>query len=155
MAYGGYTIEEVEDAILATLSADATLSGYVRTFDRLPWERAGEIGRLVKRYPAVLVAYAGGEDSSGNFGVCDHAGRFVVWCAARNLRSPGAAAAGVTASEKGVYEMLDDVLSALHFSGLGIDVISCVSRRVVPLAASPGVTIFSREFEITWRLTYA
>jgi len=153
MTYSGYTIEQIEDAIIDTLKADGTLASYVKTFDRLPWERADEAEALVKRYPALLVAYAGGDDDSGLTAVCDHKGRFAVWCCARNLRSPSAAARGPAAGEKGVYDLLNDVLSCLHFSSLGLDIIRCLSKRVVPLAASPRVAIFSREFEVWWRST--
>jgi phage gp37-like protein len=155
MSYNGYTIEEIEDAIISTLKADATLSDYVKVFDHLPWGRADEAEKLVKQYPAVLVAYAGGSDDSKNLNVDDHAGRFAVWCCARNLRSPSAAARGPVSGEKGVYDLLKDVLSCLHFSKLGLDIISCISVRVLPLAASPRVAIFSREFEVKWRYMYA
>jgi hypothetical protein len=51
--------------------------------------------------------------------------------------------------------MLDDVLNCLHYATLGLSVLWCKSVRVVPVAASPRVAIFSREFEVAWRLTYS
>ena len=155
MVYTGYTVEAIEDAIVTTLQNDATLSAYVKTFDRLPWDRVDELEKLVKQYPALLVAYAGGTDDSGNYGVSDHSGKFAVWCCGRNLRSPSAAARGPVSGEKGVYDLLDDVISCLHFSNLGLNINLCRSVRVLPLAASPRVSIFSREFEVIWRLTYS
>jgi len=155
MSFTGYTIEQIEDAIIDTLKADTALSAYVKTFDRLPWERADEVEKLVALYPALLVAYMGGTDDSNVVSVTDHSGAFGVWCCHKNLRSPSAAARGPVTGEKGVYDLLHDVLSCLHFSGLGLDIISCISKRVEPLAASPKVTIFSREFEVRWRLSQA
>jgi len=152
MSYTGYSIEEIEDAIIATLKGDATLHNYVKTFDRLPWERADEAEKLVKLYPALLVAYTGGSDESKVTNTVDHTGKFSVWCSARNLRSPSAAATGPVAGEKGVYDLLHDVLGCLHFSNLGLDIFWCRSLRVRPLAASPRITIFAREFEVRWRL---
>ena len=152
MGYTGYTIEEIEAGIIATLEAYEPLN-YVRTFDRLPWHRADELEKLVKRYPATLVAYIRGADFTGNVSVCDHTGVFGVLCCGKNLRSPSAALTGPEASEKGVYDMLDDVLSCLNYSDLGLNIMYCKSLRIVPLAASPSIGIFSREFEIKWRLT--
>jgi len=158
MGYTGYTVEEIEDAVITTLSGNETLAGYVRTFERLPWQRADEVERLVKQYPALLVTYAGGLDDTGNFNVCDHRGKFAVWCCGRNLRSPSAAARGPVTGEKGVYDLLADVLCCLNYSGLGLtspEIILCKSVRVLPLAASPRIAIFSREFEVRWRYMYS
>jgi phage gp37-like protein len=155
MGYTGYSIEEIEDALVSTLKNDTTLSAYVKIFDRLPWERATEAEKLVKQYPALLVAYAGGKDDTDNFNVCDHMGRFAVWCAARNLRTPSAALTGPETGEKGVYDLLKDVLSCLNYSNLGLDISYCKAVRVLALAASPRVAIFSREFEVSWRYSYA
>lgn len=155
MSYAGYTVEQIEDAIITTLSGDATLAEYVKTFDRLPWERGDEVEKLVRQYPALLVAYAGGDDDSDIYSVTDHRGRFAVWCCARNMRSSSAALRGPAGGEKGVYDLLKDVLSCLQFSTLGLTIHWCKSVRVVPLAASPRVAIFSREFEVAWRYTYS
>ena len=154
MTYTGYTVEEIEDGIVETLEADSTLSGYVKTFERMPWDRIGELEKILKQYPAIVVAYAGGEDDTDNYNVCDHAGRFAVLCAHKSVRSPSAAARGPVEGEKGVFDMLGDVLSCLNFSGLGLDIIRCRSLRVRAVAATPSLTIFSREFEVTWRYTY-
>lgn len=153
MSYTGYTVEEIEQAILDTLKADPTLIDYVRTFDYLLWERADEMERQVKNYPALLVAYMGGSDEGSVYSVLDHAGRFVVCCCARNLRGPTAAAHGSEQGEIGVYDLLNDVLSCLQFSELGLEIISCQSVRIIPLAATASLAIFGREFEVRWRLS--
>ncbi len=152
MSYSGYTIEDIEDAVIETLKIDTALSRYVRIFDHLTWNKLDELGKLVKQYPALLVAYSGGNDDNRNISVTDHAGLFIVLCCTQNLRSSSAAARSEDGRE-GVYDLIQDVFSCLHFSDLGLSIISCVSRDVRPLAASAGLAIFSREFEVKWRLT--
>jgi len=151
MALSGYTIEQIEDAIIETLAHDPTLASYVRTFDRLPWDRADELEKLVLQYPALLVAYMGQTDDSGMSDALFQTGIFAVWCCARNLRSPSSASRSIQ-GEAGAYDLLDDVASCLHHSGLGLDatMLICRSVRVEPLAASPRMVIFSREFEVEW-----
>jgi phage gp37-like protein len=154
MGYTGYSIEEIEDAIVTKLSEDTTLKTYIKTFERMPWENLDDLEKLLRQYPAIVVSYAGGEDDTGSFSVLDHAGRFAVMCAHKNFRSSSAAARGLITGEKGVYDMLNDVLSALNFTNLGLDIISCRSLRIRRVAATNNLTIFSREFEIKWRYTY-
>jgi phage gp37-like protein len=153
--YTGYSIEEIEDAIMSTLAADKTLAGYVKTFERMPWDRINELSNILKQYPAIVVVYKGGSDNNNIYSVCDHAGVFAVLCAHKNVRSPSAAASGPVSGEKGVYAMLGDVLSALNFSKIGLDIISCISIGVRAVGATQSLTIFSREFEIIWRFTHS
>lgn len=151
MGYDGYSIEDIEDAIVATMQNDSALSAYVKTFKTMPWDRISELKNILKRYPAIVVAYRGGSDNNDNMAVSDHAGLFAVLCANKNVRSPSAAARGITAGEKGVFDMLKDVLSALNFSTLGLDIIRCKTMGIRPVAATESLTIFSREVEVTWR----
>ncbi|MBN2060703.1 MAG: DUF1834 family protein [Deltaproteobacteria bacterium] len=155
MGYTGYSIEQIEDAIVSALQADETLAGYVKTFERMPWENLDDLTKLLRQYPAIVVSYAGGDDDTGNMNVADHGGRFAVMCAHKNVRSPSAAATGPVTGEKGVYDMLKDVLSCLNFSSLGLNIIRCRSLRVRRVAATKALTIFSREFEVRWRYTYS
>lgn len=152
MSLSGYRIEQIEDAILDVLKADPALAAYVKTFDRLPWDRADEIEKLVLNYPAVLAAFVGQDDDSGKSDALFQTGTFAVWCCARNLRSPSAASRGEVAGEAGAYDLLDDVANALHHSGLGLDatLLDCRSIRVEPLAATARLVVFSREFEVEW-----
>ena len=154
MGYTGYSIETIENAIVSALAADATLKTYVKTFERMPWENLEDLEKLLRQYPAIVVSYAGGEDDTENFSVMDHSGRFAVMCAHKNLRSPSAAARGLITGEKGVYDMLNDVLNCLNFSDLGLSIISCSSLSIRRVAATNNLTIFSREFDVKWRYTY-
>lgn len=154
MSYTGYTIETIEDAVINTLKTDTTLSRYVRVFDLLPWDRVDELGKLVKQYPALLVAYSGGVDNRPVTNAVYHAGQFIILCCTKNLRSSSAAARSEDGRE-GVYDLLHDVFLCLQDSALGLSdpaIFNCQSSRVQALAASPGMAIFSREFEIEWSL---
>lgn len=152
MAWSGYGIGEVEDAIIQALKDDATLAQYVRTIDRLPWELGGELGSLVKQYPALLVAYAGGEDRDETASTSEHRARFIILCCAQNLRSAGAALANEV-GEKGIYDLLKDVFNCLQDSTLGgLDIYWCRSVRVDPVAATARLAVFGREFEVWWRM---
>ncbi len=153
MGYTGYSIEEIEDAIVSTLENDATLAGYVKTFSRLPWNMINELEKILKKYPALVVAYRGGTDNNDNYAVSDHAGLFAILCSNKNVRSPSAASRGITAGEKGIYDMLKDVLNALNFSTLGLDIIRCKTMGIRVISATDNLTIFSREVEVTWRYT--
>ena len=155
MAYTGYSIEQIEDAVVNTLKVYPALKAYVKTFERMPWENLPDLENLLKRYPANIVSYGGGNDDNSSYSVMDHSGLFTVMCAHKNVRSPSAAARGTVSGEKGVYDMLKDVLNALNYSNLGLDIISCKSLKVRRVAASTKLTIFSREFEIKWRYTYS
>ena len=155
MGYTGYSIEDIEDAILTTLQEDKTLAAYIKTFERMPWDNITELGKILKQYPAIVVTYKGGVDDNDIYSVCDHAGVFAVLCAHKNVRSPSAAANGPVSGEKGVYAMLGDVLSALNFSKIGLDISSCISKGVRAVGATQSLTIFSREFEIIWRFTHS
>ena len=153
MTYTGYDIEDIEDAMVSTLSADETLSAYVRTFERMPWEDIEALEKLLKNYPAIVVAYRGGDDDNSSYGVCDQVGKFAVLCAHKSVKSPSTAARG-RGTAKGVYAMLKDVLKCLNYSNLGLDIISCLSSGVRVVAVSTTLTVFAREFTVTWRLTY-
>ena len=155
MSYTGYSIEDIEDAILKTLQDDATLAAYVKTFERMPWDNITELAKILKQYPAIVVTYKGGVDDNNIYSVCDHTGVFAILAANKNVRSPSAAARGPVDGEKGAYDMLTDVLSALNFSKLGLDIISCISKGVRLVGATESMTIFSREFEVIWRYVHS
>ncbi len=155
MSYIGYTIKQIEDAIIATLKANTALALYVKVFENIPWNSTAEVEKRLSVYPSVLVGYAGGEDDTGLTAVVDHSGRFSVWCSDINLRSLSSITKG-DGNAPGVYTLLHDVFSCLHFSGLGLSspgIISCIGSRVSVLAALEGVAIFSREFIVKWRMS--
>lgn len=151
MSYTGYTVEEIEDAIIATLRADATLAAYVRTFERMPWDNIESLEKLLKNYPAIVVAYQGGADDNGMYGVCDQEGRFSILCANKSVRAISSAARGAVGAV-GVYGMLKDVLAAVNYSSLGLDIFSCTIAGVRIIAVTPTLSVFARDIVVTWRL---
>lgn len=108
------SLSSVEDAILARIREDATISTYVAwvgTYQK-SLEEARKAGRQLKT-PAIGVCYIGGSDEPGGMFRFRHLARFQVTLASRNLRSPRASAVGGAAAEVGIYQMIEDVKEAL------------------------------------------
>jgi phage gp37-like protein len=159
-----YRTTEIEDAILATLRADAALAAYVRLFTPIPSLQEESLEKLIVQFPAIgAVASSGSYDylSARPRGIQVETGLFAVLCFNRNLRSPVAAMRGGTATEKGVSEMIEDcrrILSKGLYQDDGsggltvMNVASCLPRRWTilfggdpyPFAAA------SLEVEIKW-----
>ena len=140
----GYTITQVEDAIINTIIG-STQMDYVRTVERLPLENRKLAQKLILRYPAVLVIYTGGTDQSIVYSELDHRARFSIWCADKNVKK-------VSAASVGVYQMLNDLLDVLHNSNLGLEnVQDCISTGTSFIDADEKMTIFSRDFDIIWK----
>ena len=84
------TIKTVEDAILAALAADPTITawgGSILSGD----DAAAEIGRRAMRYPALIVAYAGADGGAmaGGTGAglqFKRSGEFQIYCLEKNYR---------------------------------------------------------------------
>lgn len=141
----GYTVTDVENAIISTLKNDATIAAYVRTVDRMPIEDNKMAQKLILKYPAILVIYAGGTDNLTLYPTLDHTAKFSIWCVDKSVRE-------ISAASVGVYKMLNDILNALHDKDFGLDnIINSISTGVSFIDADEKITIFSREFDVTWR----
>lgn len=140
----GYTVTQIEEAIINTIKNDGNISAYIRTVDRMPIEDRALVKKLIFNYPAMIVMYAGGNDLA-NYSALDHTGKFTIWCVDKSVRK-------ISDASVGVYQMLNDVLNALHDTKLGLqDVISVISTGTSFEDADEKITIYSRDFEIKWR----
>ena len=139
----GYTVTEIEDAIINTIKASSDMN-YIKTVDRMPLEDKNLAQKLIFKYPAVLVIYTGGIDSLTVYPTIDHTGKFSIWCADKSVRR-------VSAASVGVYQMLNDLLDVLHGSDLGLNIQDCISTGTSFIDADEKITIFSRDFDIIWR----
>lgn len=115
------TITEIENAIIERLRACLP---YLRTCGSL----SGFTGRspevieaMAPLCPAAFVIYRQGTFSLKMSGVQDRLMLFGVVAAVRNLRGESALRHGST-GQKGIYEVLEDVRSALSEQSCGIDV---------------------------------
>lgn len=145
-------VDEIEDAILGTLRADAALASYVRTFLAVPSLREDVLEKLALAFPAVgVLAERGTYDYSMN-GIQDEMGLFLVLCLNRNLRSPMAALRGGTAAEKGVWDTLEDCRRAvLALPSLGLEGVDCLARERRLLFAGENFAAAVLEVEARWR----
>lgn len=146
-------VSPIEDAIVSALAGDSVVVTYAGHVGG--WAGQVDTARktgVVLKYPAILVVYVGGPIApKGAFRFAQKA-RFQVTLLARNLRSPasGAARSASAASEKGIYDMLPDVLRILSGQDLGQDMSELMPVDVgfVDQAdAEPGVLQYAIAFD--------
>ena len=82
----GYSITDIEDAIISTLKNDVNIKQYVRSVDRMPLENKALIKKLIFNYPAMIAMYIGGTDNSSIYPMVDHTGNFAIWCIDKSVR---------------------------------------------------------------------
>ena len=112
-----YTIDQIEDAIIARLNTQLT---YLITCDSLGEHLMDEIENITLRFPAAYTVYSAGRYMHAS-GVQDREMEFIVILMAKSLRGDKAARHG-QGSEKGVYEMLEDTRAALTGQKCGLDI---------------------------------
>lgn len=145
----GTTPAQIEDAILAALSADATLAASVRTFElyngtakAAEWRAKGGAAGL----PAVLVAYVGSEVAP--FGGLDFAdlATFQVSCLARNLR--GRRGGTREQVETGAQDLMWRVRQVLSGQTLGLEMSELVPTQVelIEYEKDPRLSEFGVQF---------
>lgn len=113
-------IDEIEQALIDAINADATISGYIKSNQvHILSERTlnFESGQLVVVPPAILIFYAGGahESLEATKTLYRHRGRYFLIAAAQNLRGAKEAKLGGVGSEKGAYDVIEDL--RLLFAG--------------------------------------
>lgn len=107
-------IDDLEASILSTISGDAAISAYipanqVQALSQLNMDFASE--QIVILPPAVLVYYEGGsydpKTLTWKLNVAEE--RFVLLAVARNLRGAKQAKEGGVGTERGAYDILEDL----------------------------------------------
>jgi len=112
-----YRISEVERAIIERLRRQIP---YLRVCTSLARFLVDDMEEAVLNFPAVCVAYQGGEYEHRLNGIQDRRMTFTIFVAARNERGDEASRHG-HGEEAGVYGMLDDVRAALTSHSCGLD----------------------------------
>src|SRR3990172_8819120 len=87
-------LDDIEDAIIAAINADATLSAYIKSNQvQALGERGVDFARqqIVVAPPAILLFYTGGSHRARNINLTgyEHEGRWALSAVAGNLRGPG------------------------------------------------------------------
>ena len=161
-----YTLEQIEDAIIAQLAplkvghtpvgeADPAVWRTVRTIKTYQGELDDEetIARATRLFPAILVMYLGSDYD-------EHGARkierptFVLFVCDRSLRSEEEARRGGT-ENPGTYAMLNGMRDLLYDSRLSKDIFPMSLRQERPVWFSKGVSIYSAEYETAQALLYA
>ncbi|MCE5335253.1 MAG: DUF1834 family protein [Desulfobacteraceae bacterium] len=147
-----YRVDEIEDAILATLQADATLSGYVRQFLVMPSLDEERLKTLLTQFPAIGVIAQSGDYSYAMSAAQDETGTFAILCFNRNLRSPVAALRSGAGGEKGIWEIVEDCRRAILANpALGLTGVDCLGKRRQLIFAGESFATASLEVEARWR----
>jgi phage gp37-like protein len=146
-----YSVSEIEDAILATLQSDGTLSSYVRLFTPINLLTEKSIKEIITATPAIGVMSAGGNYDYRMSNLTQDTGIFTILCINKNLRTKVASLHGSEDGEKGAWSMLEDCRLALVDSKLGLSIIDCLPIRRRIVLATETWAIVSLEVEIKWR----
>jgi phage gp37-like protein len=138
----GYTIADIEDAILTVLQA-SDLADVARTIDSYH----GEIDDLVKEVrsltvplPAVFVLYAGSVfDEAANRSFDDEQA-FTVVAVARSLRSR-------SELRDGMYDLLEEIKAALIDNNLGLDIEPLHPLRIEAALVAKDLSVYGFDFK--------
>ncbi len=147
------TITEIEDAVLALLAEDTSLSAYVKQFSALPSLEEDVLEKLVRKFPAIGIYSPEGEYDYLCNNIQEERGTFVLICVNRNLRGTGAALHGnEDAEEKGLWDMVDDCRQALFPGTLSdVTIVDMKALRRQLLWAGDKYAAASIDIEVTWR----
>lgn len=113
-----FTINEIEDAILAAIRGDAGLAAVCKTIEPFAGDLetlAAKIDRLIDPLPAVWTVYRGSLFTESANRSYDDEMSFAVLVAAKSLR-------GRDAAKKEAYEILELLKSLLVDNNLGLDI---------------------------------
>lgn len=146
------TVTDIEDAILATLEADETLAGYVKSFAAVPSLDQAALEKTFRKLPAIgVISEEGVYDYALGYSQSDY-GTFAILCFAKNMRSPVAAMRGGIAAETGVWDMIDDCRRVVLAGTLtGVTVIDCLAKRRKLIYAGERGAVAALEIEVQWR----
>jgi len=133
-----YTIQEIEDALVAAMQADDGVSGACRTIGSYNGEAADLVAQLEQMtvpLPAVWAVYNGSALNFRSFGVWEDAMSFVLVVAAKDLRGRSAAA-------QGAYEVLEALKDALIDSTLDLDIDPLVPVSIDPITVTNRMAVY-------------
>ena len=128
-------ISLIEDKIIEALEAaqGPTRVGYtLKTIKSYGGEFADGLERATKDFPAVLVVYGGGPISEAGGGKWKVTCRFMLVCAAGNLRNEAASRKGEN-NKPGSYQIALDAVKILSGQTFGLDIAELKPTNLRPL----------------------
>ena len=159
-----YTIEQIEDAIIAALAplkvdyapgeGDPAIYATVKTIKSYQAELDSEddIARAARLFPAVIVVYMGST-------YIDHGSRkietlqYELFVCDKNLRLEAEARRGGNANP-GTYAMLHGVRDLLYGKQLGKEIYPFKLNRETPVFLGMGLSIYGAAYETSQTLLY-
>lgn len=144
------TVDQVEDALLDLLKADAVLASSVRAWEVLTGVSEEELTRAIVRFPAVGIASDEVEYTYETGRVVEST-RLLVLCFARNLRGAPAALRDDPSGWPGVWTLLEACRSAILSGTLAVPVIDCLPVRHAKLFANEKWAVAALEVQVRWR----
>lgn len=155
-------ISTIENAIInrikAAQDAEGGLGYKLKKIDTYGGEFSDGLERIVKDFPAVLVAFNGAPLHQENRASFTFKATFGVICCAVSLRNEQAARHG-KAGKIGSYQLVTDMLALLSGQKLGLDIKPLVPREIRALvndkAESQLASVYAIDFETVFALDAA
>ena len=136
-----YSIEEIEDLLVAKIAAALP---YLNTVDTYEAKYDVTLERLIHHSPAIFVALNSVKPGSlESFGVDSHIYRFELGIVCRDLRGPEAGRRG----DEGAYRIADDLYAGLEGHRL--------SQGLEPLEFEELEFVMSTNIGVVYRATYS
>lgn len=126
---------------------------YLKKCDSIGEFLIDDLDALAKQTPAAYVAYQNGRYDHKTSGVQDRHMTLSVIAVARSFRSQKAARAGRGTSEKGAYDVLEDVRAALSDQACDLDIDPLIPVRDGMIAGTQSIAIYAIDFETRCRDT--
>jgi hypothetical protein len=136
-----YTIDQIEDLLVARIAAELP---YLNTVDTFEAKYDVTLERLIHHSPAVFAALNSVKPSADleSFGVGVHIYTFELGIVCRDLRGPKEGRRG----DEGAYQILDDLYAALEGHRL--------SQGIEPLEFEGLEFVLSTNIGVVYRATY-
>lgn len=149
-------IGTIEDAIIARIKAAEQVLGYtLRKVDTYGGDFDDGLERLVRDFPAVLVAYKGFEPLKTTHSLMTVKAKWAVICCALSLRNEAASRKG-SLSGVGSYQLTKDMIDVLMGQTLGLKITPIMPTGVTPLvnnkAGSQLASIYGLDIETTFTI---
>lgn len=144
---------DVEDLIKQTLKDDVS---YLETVETVESDIIQNIEKELYKYPAALILYSGSVFSLVDGTVLNEVPKYTVFCASRSNRGRKDARRGASGgAEKGLYDIILDVVSALTNNDLGLpQLCRLVPLRVEPVMVTERLVVYGVEFETKFDTDY-
>jgi len=147
-----YTVEQIEDALIAAL---ATLKGSlgVRTIKSYQGElEEDDIKKLIALFPAIYVVYGGSEYKEHGARKVEFM-RYHFFTCDKNLRAEEEARRG-GANNPGTYAMLDAIRDKLYGQQLSLEIYPLRLVRQAAVWFGSGISVYGAEYETAQALLY-